>query len=72
MASSDLVNFWSADLYTPATLDRGLVIALAVVPGLWVGERIHRALDAARFERVVWILLLVAGSALAIRSALAP
>ena len=66
-----LVNFWSADLYTQATLDRGIVIALAVVPGLWIGERIHRALDAARFERVVWILLLVAGTALAIRSTLA-
>ncbi|MEJ7601906.1 MAG: sulfite exporter TauE/SafE family protein [Kofleriaceae bacterium] len=67
-----LVNFWSADLYTRTTLDRGLVIALAVVPGLWIGERIHRALDPARFERVVWLLLLVAGTALAIRSALAP
>lgn len=66
-----LVNFWSADLYTRATLDKGLAIGLAVLPGLWIGERIHRALDAARFERVVWILLLVAGAALAVRSALA-
>ena len=47
-------------------------LALTIVPGLWLGERIHRALDAARFERVVWALLLFAGAALAIRSALAP
>ena len=66
-----LVNFWTADLYTRETLDLGVAIALVVVPGLWIGERIHRALDAARFERVVWSLLFVAGGALAIRSALA-
>jgi hypothetical protein len=64
-------NFASLGLYERRTLDTGLAIAAAVLPGLWIGERIHRALDAAWFERVVWGLLLCAGAALAIRSALA-
>ncbi len=64
-----LVNFLSIGLYVRETIDTGAVIALAVIPGLVIGERIHRALDAARFERVVWVLLLVAGAALAIRNA---
>jgi uncharacterized membrane protein YfcA len=64
-------NFAWLGLYERRTLDTGLAIGLAVLPGLWIGERIHRALDASRFERVVWALLLVAGAALAIRHALA-
>lgn len=66
-----LANFAGLGLYERRTLDTGLAIAIAVLPGLWIGERLHRALDAARFERVVWALLLCAGAALAIRSALA-
>ncbi len=66
-----LINFVSLGLYTSDTVETGSVIALAVIPGLVIGERIHRALDAARFERVVWVLLLVAGAALAVRNGLA-
>ncbi len=66
-----LANFASAGLYHRSTLDTGLVLALTIVPGLWLGERLHHALDAARFERAVWMLLLGAGAALAVRSALA-
>ncbi len=64
-----LVNFLSLDLYRRQTLDLGLVLALMVVPGLYLGERVHHALDPARFERVVWVGLLVAGAALAVRNA---
>jgi uncharacterized protein len=66
-----LVNFASLGLYRDETVELGGAIALAVVPGLVIGERIHRALDTARFERVVWIGLLVAGAALAVRNAFA-
>jgi hypothetical protein len=66
-----LANFASAGLYGRAVGETGAVLALAVVPGLVIGERVHHALDAARFERVVWILLLLAGGALAVRSAFA-
>jgi uncharacterized membrane protein YfcA len=66
-----LANFLVLDLYTQRTGELGLVVALALLPGLAIGERVHRALDPARFERFVWVLLLVAGSALAIRSAFA-
>jgi uncharacterized membrane protein YfcA len=64
-----LVNFLSLGLYDQHTVELGGAIAIAVVPGLVIGERVHRALDAARFERVVWVLLLLAGAALAIRNA---
>jgi uncharacterized membrane protein YfcA len=65
-----LANFASLGLYGSRTAELGAGIAAAVIPGLWIGERIHRALDPARFERAVCALLLVAGAALAIRSAL--
>ncbi len=66
-----LVNFLGLGLYTRHTAELGGVVGLALIPGLWLGQRVHDALDGARFERVVWTLLLVAGLALAIRSALA-
>jgi hypothetical protein len=62
-----LINYASADLYNRASAETLGVIALTIVPGLYIGERVHRKLDAARFERVVWVVLLLAGLALAIR-----
>ena len=64
-----LANFAGSGLYGPPVLDVGILVAATIVPGLVVGERIHRRLDAARFERVVWIVLFAAGAALALRSA---
>jgi uncharacterized membrane protein YfcA len=66
-----LVNFASSHLYNRNVGWVGAVIALTIVPGLVLGERVHRRLDAARFERIVWIVLLLAGAALAVRSAIA-
>ncbi len=62
-----LASFVSLDRYGEVTFEIGVVLALAIVPGLWIGERLHHALDAARFERVVWSVLLVAGLALVVR-----
>ncbi len=62
-----LANYASADLYHEGTFRTFAVIALTIAPGLYIGERVHRKLDAARFERVVWLVLLFAGLALAIR-----
>lgn len=62
-----LVNYASAGLYDRTTFKTLGILALTVVPGLYIGERVHGKLDAARFERVVWLLLLGAGLALAIR-----
>lgn len=45
-----------------------LVFGAAIVPGRLLGGRLHHALDAARFERAVWCVLLVAGAALAVRA----
>ena len=67
-----LASFASAGLYSQRpTLDAGLVLAVAFVPGLAIGERVHQRLAPARFERAVWLLLLVAGTALVVRSAIA-
>ncbi|HSD86387.1 MAG TPA: sulfite exporter TauE/SafE family protein [Kofleriaceae bacterium] len=66
-----LVNFASSHLYNTRTGEVGCVIALALVPGLFIGNRIHHRLEADKFERVVWLVLLLAGGALAVRSAFA-
>ncbi|MBL9015927.1 MAG: sulfite exporter TauE/SafE family protein [Myxococcales bacterium] len=66
-----LVNFLALGLYHRDTAELAGLIGIALLPGLWIGERLHRRLNPAHFERVVWVLLLVAGLALAIRSALA-
>jgi uncharacterized membrane protein YfcA len=66
-----LVNFASSHLYTRAVGESGAVIALALVPGLAAGNALHHKLDASKFERIVWLVLLLAGAALAVRSAFA-
>lgn len=66
-----LANFASSGLYDRRTGIVGCVIALALVPGLVIGNRIHHRLEADKFERVVWLVLLLAGGALAVRSGLA-
>ena len=65
-----LVNFASSHLYTRTAGWVGAVLALALTPGLVIGNRLHHRLDAARFERIVWLVLLLAGLALVLRSAL--
>jgi uncharacterized protein len=42
-------------------------LAIGLVIGLVLGELVHRRLDAARFKAVVWVMLAVAGVALAAR-----
>lgn len=64
-----LVNFIALGKYTDATPPLAAAFAIALAPGLYLGEKLHHALAPARFERVVWIVLLVAGLALAVRSA---
>jgi uncharacterized protein len=66
-----LANFASAGLYVAPVGETLVAVAIVIVPGLALGDRIHHRLDAARFERAVWVVLLGAGLALAIRSALA-
>jgi uncharacterized protein len=43
-------------------------MAVLVIPGRLIGERLHRALDAQRFARAVWVVLLLAGAALLLRT----
>ena len=66
-----VINFASAGLYVAPVDTTLLVLAVTILPGLLLGDFIHHKLDANRFERAVWLLLLAAGLALAIRTALA-
>lgn len=67
-----VANFAALDLYAGReTLVLGAALAVVVVPGLWLGQKLHDALDPVRFERAVWCVLWLAGSALAVRSAIA-
>ncbi len=66
-----LVNYLALDLFTRTTSNYSLVFAALLIPGVFLGNKLHYALPPATFERCVWIGLLVAGLALAIRSALA-
>jgi uncharacterized membrane protein YfcA len=66
-----LANFISLAKYSRESVPLAAAFAIALIPGLVIGERVHRALAPEKFERIVWIVLLVAGLALAIRSAAA-
>ena len=63
-----LVHFAVIGAYTVHVARALAAIGLAIVPAIALGERLHRRLDAARFERAVWLLLLVAGIALGVRA----
>jgi hypothetical protein len=65
-----VINFASAGLYVAPVDHVVIALAITILPGLVLGDFIHHKLDAQRFERVVWLLLLAAGLALAIRTAL--
>jgi len=65
-----VVNFASTGLYVAPVDTTLIVLAVTIAPGLALGDFIHHKLDAQRFERAVWLLLLAAGLALAIRTAL--
>jgi uncharacterized protein len=45
-----------------------VAMAVLVIPGRLLGERLHRALDPQRFAVGVWVVLLLAGSALLVRT----
>lgn len=66
-----IVWFVVTGRYDAATLRLLFVFAIAFVPAVVIGERLHRSLPGARFTRAAWLLLLAAGCALAIRGACA-
>jgi uncharacterized membrane protein YfcA len=66
-----VVNYAALRLYTTTTGTYSLIFAALLVPGVYVGNKLHHALPPQTFEKAVWIGLFVAGLALAIRSALA-
>ncbi len=63
-------NYISADKFTGQTWRLAAVLAASLLPGAWLGEQLHRRLDPKRFARMVWWLLLVASTVLALRSTL--
>jgi hypothetical protein len=65
-----LVNYATMDLYSRETGLVSLVLAAAVLPGILVGQRLHRALAPDTFHRLDLLMLLASGTALALRTAL--
>ena len=65
-----LLNYASLHLLNQASARLSLVFLPSALLALVVGEWLHRRLDARRFRVGIYVLLLVAGSALAIRTTL--
>jgi uncharacterized protein len=70
LSSALLVNYATMGLYSGQTGQISLVLAAAVVPGILIGERLHRALDPAAFHRIVLVVLLASALVLAVRTGL--
>jgi uncharacterized membrane protein YfcA len=66
-----VINYAALGLFTETTGRYSLVIAALLVPGVYLGNKLHYALPPATFERCVWVGLFVAGLALGVRSVLA-
>ncbi len=66
-----VANYAALQLFTTTTSVYSVIFAALLLPGVLAGNTLHHALPPATFEKCVWIGLLVAGLALAIRSALA-
>lgn len=61
-----VVTYLARGLYTPFVLGKMPVLAAAAALGLWLGDRLFRRLAQDTFRRLVFVLLLVAGTVLAI------
>lgn len=67
--SALLVNFASMGLLGRGSAVLSLAIAVALIPALFLGGYLHHRLSARRFQLGIFSLLLVAGIALAARTA---
>jgi uncharacterized protein len=68
--SALVVNFVSLGLIGRASASLSATFALALLPAMWLGERLHHRLSARRFQLAIFSLLLAAGLALFVRTAL--
>ncbi len=66
-----MINFASLHLLGKSSALLSAALLVAVLPALIAGERLHRALDGRRFHTAVCLILLFAGSALAVRTSVA-
>ncbi len=65
-----VIDYGALGLVDARTLLLSGALLLALLPSLWLGERLHRALPPRRFAQGVFSLLLAAGLALGVRTAL--
>ena len=65
-----MTNFASLGLLNARSFSLSATIALALVPALLIGERLHHRLSPRRFTLGIFSLLLIAGLALAARTTL--
>ncbi|HKZ07096.1 MAG TPA: sulfite exporter TauE/SafE family protein [Methylomirabilota bacterium] len=62
-----LVGYWWAGLLTPAVWRLAAVFALPALVGLLAGMRLFDRIDAVKFRRIVFAVLLASGVALLLR-----
>lgn len=65
-----MTNFWSLGLLNARSCSLSATIAIALCPALLIGEKLHHRLSPRRFTLGIFSLLLIAGLALAARTAL--
>jgi len=65
-----MINFAQLRLLDAPSLRLSAALGLALLPSLWLGERLHHRLSPRRFQLGVFVLLLIAGLALGVRTAL--
>jgi hypothetical protein len=65
-----VVNFVSLGLVGRGSATLSGVFALALLPAMWLGERLHHRLSARRFQLAIFSLLFAAGVALFVRTVL--
>jgi hypothetical protein len=64
-----MINFATLGLLGRGSATLSAALLLSVLPAVIAGERLHRALDGRRFHAAVCLVLLLAGGALAARTA---
>src|SRR5690606_12982821 len=65
-----IVDYALLGLYRPEVLRLGGCAAVVMLVSILLGERAYHRLDAQRFRRLVWVLLLVGGIVLSGRALL--
>jgi uncharacterized membrane protein YfcA len=65
-----VLGYWVGDRLDGSTLRGSALLVVALMVGLVVGQRVHERVDAIRFRKGLFSMLLIAGFVLSLRSLL--